>query len=944
MYQSCSLLEREEETGIIASALRRVRSGSGAMVMFEGSEGLGKTSLLQVIRAGAEAEGFVVLQARGNALEQTFRWGMVRQLFERMLCSEASAVKDKALVGPAALVGGLFDYSQPVGTGLSGDCDDNLYANVHGLYWLCRNISEEQPVLLLMDDAHWADAESLRFVNYLANRLEGSGVLLALAHARSGPAETRDLLMSLYALPLVSHAPLAPLSQDAVGRRIAERLGSEPHERFAAECLRTTGGNPLHLTELLEEMRRRGEAPDESAIERLALLTPARLARHVLRQMGDLPVRTMALATAVAVLGADAQPQHCAAVARLEEAEAAERAGRLRDAGILRPGVPYAFRHPLAGQVIYADMPAHARSTAHRRAARSLHIAEAGAVAVAEHVCRTETSLEPWMVDVLSSAAHDEARSGRPGTAVRYLRRALAEPPPPSLRAGLLAGLGSAELRLRAPAALDHLRQALRHSSDQADGPRVRLELGLALAASGRFEESLAAFARAADSEATGPGAASAAGHARAVASVMTRLAPKRAGRYPAGAPGDGPPHRAHAAFEALIRGVEADRVARLATAVRGLPLPLHDTEITDAAIVAWTLAQCDRLHRAEHILTRLVREATERGWLLAAATAESLRAGVVLDAGRVREAEAVARGVLGDHDSRCLRPVAVPLAAATLVHCLIETERLEEASDFLKTAGLAACLPEAAHFVPLRMARARLRIHQDQPEAGLLELRECRERAGREGWDFPPAACAYLPDAARAVALTSGAKAARAVAREEMPRARGFGAARPLAVALRTYGERTGGEEGLRHLREAGRLLAASPYRLERGRTLVALGSALRRGGHRSDARKHLTDGLEIARTSGASALENSAREELRLAGARPGRARVSSPAALTPAEERVAQKAAVGLSNREISQALFVTVKTVEWHLSQTYAKLGIGRRAELPRALAGHGLAAD
>jgi DNA-binding CsgD family transcriptional regulator len=367
------------------------------------------------------------------------------------------------------------------------------------------------------------------------------------------------------------------------------------------------------------------------------------------------------------------------------------------------------------------------------------------------------------------------------------------------------------------------------------------------------------------------------------------------------------------------------------------VPLTAYDVDLASPALAAWTLAQCDDLGNAERALADIARQAASLGQPLATATAESLRARVLYDTGRLREAETVAREAMRYQSATSLRPACVPLAAAVLVHCLIDTDRPAEAEELLDRTGLESQVPASALFIPLRIARARLHIRLERFEAGLGELVACRELASRRGWLYPTAICEVLPDGVRAVAQVEGPRAARRFALEELGRARAFGAPRPLAVALRTYGELGGGAEGLALMEEADGLLSGLPDMLERARTSIALGSALRRAGQRSEARQRLTSGMELAHDIGATALDRVARSELRLAGVRLARAGVRSCETLTPAEERVAQKAAEGLSNREIAQALFVTVKTVEWHLSQAYAKLGIGRRSELPHALA-------
>ena len=142
---------------------------------------------------------------------------------------------------------------------------------------------------------------------------------------------------------------------------------------------------------------------------------------------------------------------------------------------------------------------------------------------------------------------------------------------------------------------------------------------------------------------------------------------------------------------------------------------------------------------------------------------------------------------------------------------------------------------------------------------------------------------------------------------------------------------------DDLDEMGEATRVLAGTAARIEHARALVELGAALRRANHRTAAREPLREGLDLASRAAATALARQAVEELAAAGARPRSVRRTGLEALSPSERRVARLAAEGLSNRDIAQALFVTTKTVEVHLSGAYRKLGISSRADLPDVLA-------
>ena len=177
----------------------------------------------------------------------------------------------------------------------------------------------------------------------------------------------------------------------------------------------------------------------------------------------------------------------------------------------------------------------------------------------------------------------------------------------------------------------------------------------------------------------------------------------------------------------------------------------------------------------------------------------------------------------------------------------------------------------------------------------------------------------------------------AKAVAEQELEGARAWGLARRIGIALRTLGLLEGGERGLELLRESLGVLEASPARLEHARTLAEYGAALRRANRRAEAREPLRAALDWARGSGALAVARRAHEELEATGEKLRPLLAGGVESLTPSERRVAALAADGHTNREIAQSLFLSVKTVEGHLSNAYRKLDISSRRELSAVLA-------
>jgi DNA-binding CsgD family transcriptional regulator len=228
--------------------------------------------------------------------------------------------------------------------------------------------------------------------------------------------------------------------------------------------------------------------------------------------------------------------------------------------------------------------------------------------------------------------------------------------------------------------------------------------------------------------------------------------------------------------------------------------------------------------------------------------------------------------------------------------------------------------------------ARGRLRVAQGRLRDGLATLLACGERY-ESGANRSPSLWAWRSEAALALMALGDHDRAHNLASEEVRLARELGAPRALGVSLRAAGLVDG---AIGHLEESAAVLARSGAVLEHARTLVDLGSALRRARRRTDARTPLREGLELATRCDAHVLARRARDELLAAGARPRREALSGPDALTASERRVARMAAEGNSNPEIAQALFLTRRTVETHLTHAYQKLGIGSREKLATAL--------
>jgi DNA-binding CsgD family transcriptional regulator len=227
------------------------------------------------------------------------------------------------------------------------------------------------------------------------------------------------------------------------------------------------------------------------------------------------------------------------------------------------------------------------------------------------------------------------------------------------------------------------------------------------------------------------------------------------------------------------------------------------------------------------------------------------------------------------------------------------------------------------------------VRIETGSPGRGVEELLQVGETVRLLPFDNPGTA-PWRSWAAEGLRLLDRNDEARVLAADELALARRWGDPQIIGAALRVLGLVEGGRAGIGLLREAVEVLAGSQARLEHARALVDLGAALRRTNQRIEARERLREGVDLALRSGAFRLAGRANDEIAATGARPRKVLQTGLDALTTSERRVGQLAADGMTNKEIAQTLFVTIKTVEVHLSHAYRKLEISSRAQLQTAL--------
>jgi DNA-binding CsgD family transcriptional regulator len=928
------LLEREEQLALVELLLVQARDGRGVLVLFEGAPGIGKSRLLGAACEAAETLGVQVLRARGGELERDFSYGVVRQLFETRLAACADDDRERLLAGAARLASPLFELG---GTGSwLARGEDASQSTLHGLFWLTANIAELGPLLLAVDDVHWCDPPSQRFLSYLARRLEGLPVAVAACARTREPGVDAAVLDALESEPLATVVRPAPLSPDAVAQLLRGKLESDPADEFVQTVHASCAGNPFLLNELVHAILAERIEPTASAAARVRELGPESLSRFVVQRLHRLGPEAEALARAVAILGEEPDPELAAALAGLDPGAAATSAAELARSEVLRPRGPLAFAHPVLRAAVYADLGEAERERGHERAAELLSESGAPAQRVAAHLLHVQPRARASVVATLREAAQRASDEGAADVARSYLERALAEPPDVHERADVLFELGSAELRSGLPGALGHLREA--HELVRGEPPSAEVALALANA---HFAEEVDLFEAADGLQRTieGLDPSDAALRQRLEAELImwarfdNRLYPmarERLARIADRATEDSLGGRflmVVVASELGRTGESPDRARELVRRALAGGLLLGDESWQGYVVAVSVLMSLDELDTAVRLYTELLELARRQGSAFAFAHASSFRGFALLRRGDLPEAEADARAALD---------ATFPLGFtyAHLAEVLAERGELAEAIRTLDLAGMpaehhtwqTACLLDP---------RARLRIASGEVAQGLADLLAAGETIESFGI-HNPSYSAWRSQAALAMVGLGDRREARRLVGEEIELARRWGAPRPLGVALRAAGLVEGGDEGLELLRESVDVLATSQAQLERAKSFTELGAALRRANQRAEARAFLQEGFELARRCGAIVLAERTHAELLATGARPRRLVRSGVESLTPSERRVAQMATEGQTNREIAQALFVTPKTIETHLSHVYRKLGIQARSQLRGAM--------
>ncbi|WP_051944541.1 ATP-binding protein [Streptacidiphilus rugosus] len=875
------LLERDIELAAVRAAVAelaegRAGAGSERLLVVTGAAGLGKTTMLAAVRRDAEAAGLLVLHSRGGEQEQGSAFSVVRGLLRTLL-------EESGEEGRRELLGGWYEIvGAALGLDATGGAPDPQGVR-DGLDWVVTNLAVSRgPLVLLVDDAHWADAESLTWLAAFASRVAELPVLLVVAYRPDELPDWADAFRGMAGDNGVQPLGLSALTPEAVDALVREMYTqdgghSTVEDGFSREIWAVTGGNPFETVQLVAEARDRGIAPAEASWGQLRELASENTGHGLIARLRRLGHGAVDLAHAVAVLGIATPMDLATVVASQRPSEAEAAAEKLRAARILTGRRILEFVHPLIATSVYHSIPEETRARLHDRAAWSVLEAGRSPVVAVRHWLEVPPQGDAGRVEQLRAAARLFMQSGAPETAQRCLARAAAEPPPVAERAAVLFELGCSTLLYDPAATAGQLRTALQQPVIPV---RLREEISVRLAQSLAHSNSLA------------EAATTMADEAQRAEDEAVRLKMQVWNFM-------------WCAFDAWEQGSEerSKRLAMLAESldhagdrsmaaryilglrawdatVRGEPVnvALHYSDLALSGelrwahpewgfevpvLVAMTYMYGDRPERALELFAQGIAEYEEAGWRGAhLAFGHTILGYVHYRTGDLAAAEASARLGLELANRVGEGTPAHWYAVGTLIAVLTARGELDQAEELAGRYEFGAPYSNAVVFPDAQTVRGGLLLTQGRFVDAEAELSEAGARLDGRGMRNPgwcgweralSAACAGLGDLARA----------RELAADQLDRAERFGTLTAIGVAMRAAAELTvDPEERVAQLEEAVTILERAPAPYERARAVFDLAAAL--DAVDRDAAPVFRRAAQLAETCSADALALAARARL--------------------------------------------------------------------------------
>ncbi|MFJ4682192.1 ATP-binding protein [Streptomyces sp. NPDC088789] len=867
---SAPLWERDEEVAALRQAVEALcvgRPSSGALLMLRGDAGFGKTALLGTVRAIAEERGCTVWSARGGETLRSVPFNVVRQLLQPAL---VSLLPEEA----RDYLGDWFDLAGPaLGITEPGERQADPEGVRDGLVAAVRRLAErEYPLVLLIDDAHWADQETLGWLAAFAERLDDLAVLVVVARRSDEVGGDSARHLDAVAEHSGRVTDLSALTPTATAGLTRATLGEHADSAFCREVWAVTAGNPYDTVELLAKVQDSQIEPVEGSAGELRDLNRSARGGGLVTRLEGLGVEATRFAWAAAILGTGISVDLVARLVTMSPDEAPRCAERLRAARILtepdgasaRAAVgELEFVHPLIASAVYHSIPDALRTAMHGIAARLLTDSGHGAAAASRHLLQVHPDDDAELVEQLREAAREHLAVGAPDAARRCLERALEEPPRPEVHAAVLYELGCATY-LTAPATtIGHLRTALTmRGLDGDERVDAVVRLSQALLHNDQLEQAIRTVAAEAARQPEGPARM----RLRAVQYMWEGIygeaaTPGRAERLAALArtcTGRDNSERALLilrGFDAMNHGENAEEVVELCdrALVNGRLAPglgWTDTEwgIELLMMLGSSYAYADRLDRAESLFAEALRAYTSAGWSGGHLALANAFLGLAhRRRGRLKDAEEVLRESLRIAE-RVGRGLSLYWSATCgLVDTLLARGHVAEAWSIAEQYGFAPPYPSTIVLPDTRSVRGRLLIAVGRTEEGVDEL-EAAEKAAAARGGHNPVLAPWTVDLAVSLATQDPVRAAR-LASDARRQAERFGTDTAIGEALRCAAALETGRRKVALTAQAVTYLEASPCQYEHAAARIEHGSAAR-----SAAELHR--GLTLARSCGADGL----------------------------------------------------------------------------------------
>ncbi|MFE9747965.1 AAA family ATPase [Saccharothrix saharensis] len=905
-----NLVERGSHLEILDGLLADGLAGRGRIALVSGGIATGKTELIYGFTESVRDA--LVLCATGARAEQRLELGVVEQLFYSAALPGDAAARAGALLSSATTT-----TNQPHGT----DADARL---VHDLCALLLELSRDRPLVIAVDDVQFADQTSLRVLLHLQRRIRSARIVLLLGEATgasgTGARQAHTVLRDeIVRQPQSRHLRLTPLSQDGVRDLLARHLGTQAAAQLDEPCHALSGGNPLLVHALIEDFVAAGRpVTDHGVSEPVTGDSFAQAVFTCLRRGEPLLLR---VAQGVAVLGEFATPAALARLLDLDSRTVQDLSRTMNEAGLMDAG---RFRHPVARAAVLRDLDPDDLSSLRLQAARLLHDDGVPAVDVAAHITAAERAPGAWAVPVLRDAATEALVRNDIGRAVACLELARAACQEERESTAITSMLTSVQWLVDPAAAAAHLTQLGTAFDRGVLARRQAWGLVRALVWFGRSEEAAAMLAELDRPDEVDSATAT---ERQVTRQWLVHVQPRLVARD-------------------LAVDLERQRLGTLASvaafgvtpgAIDGAERVLQSSRIGETPLeeligALQTLNHGDRGDRAGYWCDELLEEARTHRAVTWRAAISDVAATVALRRGDLLSAERLARAALGALPAPSWG-VGIGSPLATLVQAATRLGKFEEADAHLRQ-GVPQAMQQTRYWPQYLLARGQHHLATDRLRAALGDFLAVGELAGEWHLDLP----VLLPwrhEAAQVYVRMGKPDRARELVGEQltMPGATG---ARIRGVSLRVLASASDPGRRLPMLREAVDLLGGLGDWYELALAFADLSCAYQTLEDFDQARVAARRALRLAKSCHAKLLQEHLQHHRTATGGldfSDGRDDGESLAPLSAAERRVAGLAALGYTNREISRRLYITVSTVEQHLTRTYRKLNINRRTDLP-----------